>query len=296
MDENDWLAEQFEAHRTHLRAVAYRMLGSLSEADDAVQEAWLRLSRSDTSGVQNLGGWLTTVVSRVCLDMLRSRRSRREEPLGQPPGARVPEPIVSRGDGIDPEHEALLADSVGSALLVVLETLAPAERLAFVLHDMFAVPFEEIAPIVGRSPTAAKQLASRARRRVQGAATSPGADLTRQREVVDAFLAAARGGDFDALVAVLDPDVVLRADSGVVPAGASREVRGAAAVAKRAAKGRARAARPALVNGEVGVVVAPRGRLLMVLGFTIIDGKIVEIDAIGDPERLSQLDLALLDD
>jgi RNA polymerase sigma-70 factor (ECF subfamily) len=207
----------------------------------------------------------------------------------------LPEPIVSREDGIDPEHQALLADSVGPALLVVLETLAPAERLAFVLHDMFAVPFDEIAPIVGRSPTAARQLASRARRRVQGAATSPGADLTRQREVVDAFLAAARGGDFDALLAVLDPDVVLRADSGAVPAGASRKVRGAAAVAKRAAKGRARAARPALVNGAVGVVVAPRGRLLMVLGFTISGGKIVEIDAIADPERLRQLDLAVLD-
>src|SRR5215211_942920 len=296
MDEHDWLAQRFEENRTHLRVVAYRMLGSISEADDAVQEAWLRLSRSDTSGIVNLGGWLTTVVARVCLDMLRSRRSRREEPLGQPPWARVPEPIVSRGDGTDPEHEALLADSVGLALLVVLETLSPAERLAFVLHDMFAVPFEEIAPIVGRSPTAARQLASRARRRVQGAATSPEADLTRQREVVAAFLAAARGGDFEALLAVLDPDVVLRADHGVMPAGASREVRGAPAVAKRAAKGRARAARPALVNGEVGVVVAPRGRLLMVLGFTIGDGKIVEIDAIGDRERLSQLDLALLDD
>jgi RNA polymerase sigma factor (sigma-70 family) len=296
MDEHDWLARRFEENRTHLQAVAYRMLGSIGEADDAVQEAWLRLSRSDTSGVQNLGGWLTTVVSRVCLDMLRSRRSRREEPLSQPPGGRVPEPIVSRGDGIDPEHEALLADSVGPALLVVLETLAPAERLAFVLHDMFSVPFEEIAPIVGRSPTAARQLASRARRRVQGAAASPGADLSRQREVVDAFLAAARGGDFEALLAVLDPDVVLRADSGAAPAVTSREVRGAAAVAKSAAKGRARAARPALVNGEVGVVVAPRGRLLMVLGFTISDGKIVEIDAIGDPEQLSQLDLTLLDD
>jgi RNA polymerase sigma-70 factor (ECF subfamily) len=229
--------------------------------------------------------------------MLRSRRSRREEPLGEPQvGVHVPDPIVSRADGLDPEHEALLADSVGLALLVVLETLAPAERLAFVLHDMFSVPFEEIAPIVGCSPTAARQLASCARRRVQGAATSPGTDLTRQREVVDAFLAAARGGDFDALLAVLDPDVVLRADRGVVPPGVSREVRGAAAVAKRAAKGRARAARPALVNGEVGVVVAPRGRLLMVLGFTISDGKIVDIDAISDPERLSQLDLALLDD
>jgi RNA polymerase sigma factor (sigma-70 family) len=296
MDKHDFLAEQFEENRTHLRAVAYRMLGSLSEADDAVQEAWLRLVRSDTGDIENLGGWLTTVVGRVCLDMLRSRKSRREEPLGEPLGARFPDPIVGRQGGIDPEHEALLSDSVGLALLVVLETLSPAERLAFVLHDMFAVPFDEIAPIVGRSPSAARQLASRARRRVQGAANVPDADLTRQREVVDAFLAAARNGDFDALVAVLDPDVTLRADSGAVPAGASREVRGAAAVAKRAAKGRARAARPALVNGEMGVVVAPRGRLLMVLGFTISGGKIVEIDAIADPERLRQLDLAVLDD
>jgi RNA polymerase sigma factor (sigma-70 family) len=296
MDEHDFLAEQFEENRTHLRAVAYRMLGSLSEADDAVQEAWLRLVRSDTGDIENLGGWLTTVVGRVCLDMLRYRKSRREEPLGEPLGARFPDPIVGRQGGIDPEHEALLSDSLGLALLVVLETLSPAERLAFVLHDMFAVPFDEIAPIVGRSPSAARQLASRARRRVQGAANVPDADLTRQREVVDAFLAAARNGDFDALVAVLDPDVTLRADSGAVPAGASREVRGAAAVAKRAAKGRARAARPALVNGEMGVVVAPRGRLLMVLGFTISGGKIVEIDAIADPARLRQLDLAVLDD
>jgi RNA polymerase sigma-70 factor (ECF subfamily) len=295
MDEHEWLAEQFEENRAHLRAVAYRMLGSISEADDAVQEAWLRLSRSDTSGIQNPGGWLTTVVTRVCLDMLRSRTSRREEPLG----TRFSDPIVGRQeDGIDPEHEALLSDSVGLALLVVLETLSPAERLAFVLHDMFAVPFEEIAPIVGRSPAATRQLASRARRRVRGAAPVPDADLARQREVVDAFLAAARGGDFDALVAVLDPDVVLRSDRAAVHAGAStsREVRGAPAVARRAAKGRARAARPALVNGEVGVVVAPRGRLLMVLGFTISGGKIVEIDAIADPERVRQLDLALLDD
>jgi RNA polymerase sigma factor (sigma-70 family) len=296
MDEREWLTRRFEEHRTHLRAVAYRMLGSISEADDAVQEAWLRLSRSDTSEVENLGGWLTTVVARVCLDMLRSRRSRREEPLGESPGGRVPEPIVSRGEGIDPEREALLADSVGLALLVVLETLAPAERLAFVLHDMFAVPFEEIAPIVGRSPAAARQLASRARRRVQAAATPPEADLTRQREVVDAFLTAARGGDFDALVAVLDPDVVLRADSGAVPVGLPREEHGAPAVAKRALKGRARAARPALVNGAVGVVVAPRGQLLLVLGFTITGGKIVEIDVIADPARLRQLDLAVLDD
>jgi RNA polymerase sigma factor (sigma-70 family) len=292
MDEHDFLAEQFEENRTHLRAVAYRMLGSLGEAEDAVQEAWLRLSRSDTSGIENLGGWLTTVVGRVCLDMLRSRRSRREEPLG----ARFPDPIVGRQGGIDPEHEALLADSIGLALLVVLETLSPAERLAFVLHDMFAVPFGEIAPIVGRSPAASRQLASRARRRVRGAATVPDADLNRQREVVDAFLAAARGGDFDALVAVLDPDVVLRSDRGAVPAGASREVRGAPAVARRAAKERARAARPALVNGAVGVVVAPRGRLLMVLGFTIRGGKIVEIDAMADPARLRKLDLAVLDD
>jgi RNA polymerase sigma factor (sigma-70 family) len=295
MDEHDFLAEQFEENRTHLRAVAYRMLGSLGETEDAVQEAWLRLSRSDTSGIENLGGWLTTVVGRVCLDMLRSRRSRREEPLGEPLGARFPDPIVGRQGGIDPEHEALLSDSIGLALLVVLETLSPAERLAFVLHDMFAVPFGEIAPIVGRSPAASRQLASRARRRVRGAATVPDADLNRQREVVDAFLAAARGGDFDALVAVLDPDVVLRSDRGAVPAGASREVRGAPAVARRAAKERARAARPALVNGAVGVVVAPRGRLLMVLGFTIRGGKIVEIDAIADPARLRKLDLAVLD-
>src|ERR671929_687666 len=217
MDEHDWLAQRFEAHRPHLRAVAYRMLGSISEADDAVQQAWLRLSRSDTSDVENLGGWLTTVVARVCLDMLRSRRSRREEPLG----VRVPDPIVSRADGMNPECDALLADSVGLALLVILETLAPAERLAFVLHDIFAVPFEEIAPIVGRSEVAARQLASRARRRVRGAAPVPDVDLSRQREVVDAFLAAARGGDFEALVAVLDPDVVLRVDRGALTA--SRE-------------------------------------------------------------------------
>ena len=291
MDERDWLAERFETHRTHLRAVAYRMLGSLSEAEDAVQEAWLRLSRSDTSGVENLGGWLTTVVARVSLDMLRSRTSRREEPLG----THVREPIASRGNGSDPEHEALLADSVGLALLVVLDTLAPAERLAFVLHDMFAVPFDEIAPIVGRSPAAARQLASRARRRVQGAATVPDADLARQRAVVDAFLAAARAGDFAALLAVLDPDVVVRTDRAAVPAGASRELWGAEAVARRAVAGRARSAQPALVNGAVGVVLAPRGRLLMVLSFTIARGKIVAIDAVADPARLRQLDLAVLD-
>src|SRR5438128_3193589 len=249
MDEHEWLANEFDGYRTHLRAVAYRMLGSMSEADDAVQESWLRLSRSDTSGVENLGGWLTTVVARVCLDMLRSRESRHEEPLDE----HVPDPIVSREDGIDPEHEALLADSVGLALLVVLDTLNPAERLAFVLHDLFAVPFDEIAPIVGRSPTAARQLASRARRRVQGAATVPDADLTLQREVVDAFLAASRDGDFDALLAVLDPDVVLRVDRGAVPAGASREVHGATAVARQFS-GRAQSTQPALVNGAAGAV------------------------------------------
>ena len=291
MDKRDFLVEQFEEHRTHLRAVAYRMLGSVSEADDAVQETWLRLSRSDTSEVENLGGWLTTVLARVCLDMLRSRKSRREESLG----ARVSGPMAVRAEGADPEQEALLSDSVGLALLVVLETLTPAERLAFVLHDMFAVPFDEIAPIVGRSPDAARQLASRARRRVRGADTSYELDLTRQREVVDAFLAAARDGDFDALVAVLDPDVVLRSDRAALPADAPTEVRGAPAVARRALVGRARAARPALVDGAVGVVVTPRGRLLMVLDFKIRGGKIVEIDAVADPERLNQLDLALLD-
>src|SRR6266516_2991459 len=277
MDEHEWLAEQFEAYRTHLRAVAYRMLGDLTEADDAVQESWLHLSRSDTSGVDNLGGWLTTVVARVCLDMLRSRNSRREEPLG----VHVPDPIVSREDGIDPEQEALLADSVGLALLVVLDTLNPAERLAFVLHDLFAVPFDEIAPIVGRSPTAARQLASRARRRVQGAATVPDVDLTRQREVVDAFLAASRGGDFDALLAVLDPDVVLRADSAAVEAGASAEVRGSAAVADTFA-GRARGARPALIDGAVGLVWAQGGRPRVVFGITIAEARIVEIELVAD--------------
>jgi len=289
MDEHEWLAKRFEANRTHLRAVAYRMLGSLSDADDAVQEAWLRLSRSDASGIEDLGGWLTTVVARVCLDMLRSRESRREDPLG----VHGPEPVASREDGFDPEHEARLADSVGLALLVVLQTLAPAERVAFVLHDMFDVSFDEIAPIVGRSPAAARQLASRARRRVRGAATVPNADLTRRREVVGAFLAASRGGNFDALLAVLDPDVVLRADHAAVQAGASREVRGAVAVADTF-KGRARAAQPALVNGAVGLVWAPGGRPRVAFGFTITRGKIVAIDLVADPERLRQLDLAIL--
>ena len=290
MDERDWLAERFETHRTHLRAVAYRMLGSASEADDAVQEAWLRLSRTDTSDVDNLGGWLTTVVARVCLNMLQSRRSRREEPIG----AQVPDPVAGRRDGIGPEDEALLAEGVGLALLVVLDTLTPAERLAFVLHDMFDVPFEEVAAIVGRSPAAARQLASRARRRVQGSAP-PDTDLTRQRAVVDAFLAASRGGDFGALLAVLDPDVVLRADPAAVRMGVSREVRGAAAVARTFA-GRARAARPALVDGVPAAVWAPGGRPRVVLGFTIAGGRIVGIDLLADPERLRRLDLAVLDD
>jgi RNA polymerase sigma factor (sigma-70 family) len=291
MDERDWLAERFEANRTHLRAVAYRMLGSVSEADDALQESWLRVSRANTAEVQNLQAWLTTLVARVCLDMLRSRKARREEPLG----AHMPEPIVSREEGVDPEHEALLADSVGLALLVVLETLTPPERLAFVLHDMFAVPFDEIAPVVGRSPAAARQLASRARRRVRGAAPAPDADLARQREVVDAFLAAARGGDFDELLTLLDPDVVLRVDRGAVRPGV--EVRGAQAVLEQASTyaGGARFARPALVNGAAGLVVAPRGRPVAVVGFTVANGKIAEIDVLADRARLRDLDLHAVD-
>jgi RNA polymerase sigma factor (sigma-70 family) len=287
MDEHELLAERFEKSRTHLRAVAYRMLGSVNEAEDAVQEAWLRLSRSDIRSIENLGGWLTTVVARVCLDMLRSRKSRREEPLD----VYVPE---STADGTDPEHEAVLADSVGLALLVVLETLAPAERLAFVLHDMFAMPFDEIAPIVGRSPAAARQLASRARRRVRGAATVPDADLTSNREIVDAFLAASREGNFEALLALLDPDVVLRADPEAVRAGASKEVRGAVAIAETF-QGRARLALPALVNGAAGAVWAPGGRPRVVFSFTIASGKIVEIGLLADPERLSRLDLTILE-
>jgi RNA polymerase sigma factor (sigma-70 family) len=289
MDEREWLAERFEEHRTRLRAVAYRMLGSLSEADDAVQEAWLRLSRTDASKVENLGGWLTTVVARVSLNMLRSRR---EEPLG----VRVPEPIVDRADGVDPEHEALLADSVGLALLVVLETLTPLERLAFVLHDIFAMPFDEIAPIVDRSPEAARQLASRARRRVQGETTVPDADLETQRRVVDAFLAAARDGDFDALLEVLDPDVVLRVDLG--PVGGSREVRGARAVAGQALfyPRLGVVTQPALVNGAVGAVSTLDGELYAVGGITVRGGKIVEMDILADPERLGRLALTILDD
>ncbi|HTE86703.1 MAG TPA: sigma-70 family RNA polymerase sigma factor [Dehalococcoidia bacterium] len=291
MDEREWLAERFEETRSRLRAVAYRMLGSLSEADDAVQESWLHLSRSDTSGVENLDGWLTTVVARVCLDMLRSRRSRREEPLD----AQLQEPIVRREDATDPEHEALLADSVGLALLVVLETLAPAERLAFVLHDMFDVPFDEIAPVVGRSPAAATQLASRARRRVRGAAAVPDADVTLQREVVGAFLAASRDGEFDALLALLDPQVVLRADGESVRLGASSEVRGAPAVADTF-KGRALAAQPALVNGAAAAVWAPGGRPRVVIAFTITRGKIAEIELLADPARLRELDPVVLND
>ena len=290
MDEQG-LAERFEANRARLTAVADRMLGSLSEADDAVQEAWLRLSRSDTSAIGNLSGWLTTVVSRVCLDMLRSRTSRREEPLD----ARGTDQVMSRDDETGPEHEALLANSVGLALLVVLDMLVPAERVAFVLHDMFAVPFDEIAPILGRSPAAARQLASRARRRVQGAATIRHPDLARQRQAVDAFLAATRGGDFDALLAVLDPDVVLRADRSAVLPGASRELHGARAVATQQLTHRAQFAQPVLVNGSAGVVVAPWGRLLLVIDFTIQRGKITEIDVVADPARLRQLDLAVPD-
>jgi RNA polymerase sigma factor (sigma-70 family) len=301
MEERELLASGFEEHRPRLRALAYRMLGSPSEADDAVQEAWLRLDRSDSGGVENLGGWLTTVVSRVCLNMLRSRASRRERFLDKPwdetSDARMPDPIVDREDGINPEHQALLAYGIGLALLVVLETLSPAERIAFVLHDTFGVPFEEITPIVGRSPAAARQLASRARRRVRGEAMVPDADASRQREVVDAFLAASRDGDLGALLAVLDPEVVLRADPGA--AGAQREVRGAPAVAEqaRAFSHLGQFSRRALVNGVAGIVSrAPGGPTFSVMGFAVASGKITEIDILADPERLRLLDLAFLDD
>jgi RNA polymerase sigma factor (sigma-70 family) len=290
MNEHEWLAVRFEEHRPHLRAVAYRMLGSLSEADDAVQDAWLRLSRSDASAIQNFRGWLTTAVARSCLNMLQSRRSRCEETYG----SSVPEPISILRPAIGPEDQALITDSVGLALLVVLDKLAPAERVAFVLHDVFAMPFLDIAAVVGRSPAAVRQIASRARRRVQGSAV-PDADLERQRVVVNAFLAASRGGDFEALVAVLDPEVLFRADESAVCSGSPREMRGAAAVARRALKG-ARGAELALVDGAVGLVVAPRRRLVMVLCFTIARGKIVEIEAIADPERLRQLDIVVLDE
>jgi RNA polymerase sigma-70 factor, ECF subfamily len=287
VNESDWQAEQFERYRPKLRAVAYRMLGTVAEAEDAVQEAWLRLSRSDTEAVVNLGGWLTTVVGRVCLDMLRTRRSRREDYVG----SWLPEPVVSLDDSTDPEQEALLADSVGLALLVVLETLSPAERLAFVLHDMFAVPFEELAPIVGRSPAATRQLASRARRRVRGAVPAPDPDLARQREVVDAFLAAARGGDFEALLAVLDPDVVFRIDGGASRA-ARPPIEGADAVAQQILSRGIRfapLARPALVNGAAGAVVGPGPTPFAVVGFTVVEGRIKEIDVIFDPDKLGRV-------
>jgi RNA polymerase sigma-70 factor (ECF subfamily) len=292
MDEHRWLNERFEAHRDHLRGVAYRMLGSLTEAEDAVQEAWLHLNRAGADGVENLGGWLTTVVARVCLDMLRSRRARSEEPLD----AHAPGALESRHEAIDPEEEALLADSVGLALLVVLEKLPPAERLAFVLHDIFAVPFDEIAPLVGRTTVAAKKLASRARQRVQGGPATLEADLAPHREVVSAFLAAARGGDLQALLAVLDPDVVRRADRAAIPANVATEVRGAYAVAKETAgnKERARFAEPAIVDGGVGLVVAPRGQLQLALRFAIRSGRIAEIEVVADPARLAQMQVGVL--
>jgi RNA polymerase sigma factor (sigma-70 family) len=285
MDEKNFLAEKFEANRAHLRAVAYRMLGSTSEVDDAVQETWLRLSRSDTAAVKNLGGWLTTVVARVCLDMLRSRKSRREEPMGP----QVPEPAA------DDEHarDTDMADSVGAALLVVLETLAPAERLAFVLHDMFAVPFEEIAPIVGRTPAAARQLASRARRRVQGTPPAPDADFSRQKKIVDAFLAASRSGDFEGLLAVLDPDVVFRADQAAQRLGSLAEIRGAAAVAETF-KGRAQAAKPALVDGALALAVSFGGQLRIVLRLTISGDRIAAVEAMADAGQIGEFDVEVL--
>src|SRR5438128_7520100 len=293
MDEHEWLADRFEEHRAHLRAVAYRMLGSLTEADDAVQDAWLRLSRSGAGEVKNLGGWLTTIVARVCLNMLRSRNVRREDSFG----VHLPDPVISPDGELGPEEEALLADSVRLALLVVLDTLAPAERLAFVLHDMFELPFEEIAPMVGRTPAAARQLASRARRRVTGAGIrEPDPDLTRQRQVVEAFFSAARGGDFDALVAVLDPGVVLRADFGARRTAASTVVRGAEAVARQALLGASPAAElhHALVNGAAGVVIIMRGRPFAVMAFTVASGKIVGIDVMADPERVRRVASAVL--
>jgi RNA polymerase sigma factor (sigma-70 family) len=291
MDELDGLAARFEASRPRLHAVAYRMLGSAAEADDAVQEAWLHLSRSGDDGVRNLGGFLTTVVARVCLDMLRTRKSRREEFLDAQPGD-------AAGAVPDPESEALLADSVGLAMLIVLDTLAPAERVAFVLHDMFDLPFDQIAGITGRSPAAARQLASRARRRVRGTPAVPGAALGRQREVVEAFLAASRGGDFDALLAVLDPDVELRADAAATPAGLPGHVTGAVAVARQARvfSARARFGRIVLIDGIPGLVLARRGRLWLALRLTIADGKITEMDVVAAPDRLSQLTLAMLAD
>jgi RNA polymerase sigma-70 factor (ECF subfamily) len=293
MDEREWLAERFQEKRAHLRAVAYRMLGSVAEADDAVQEAWLRLNRSGANGIENLGAWLTTVVARVSLDMLRSRKSKREESLD----THNLEPAAKSESRPDPEHEAVMADSVGLALLVVLDRLTPAERLAFVLHDMFAVSFDEIAPMIGRSPTAARQLASRARRRVQGTTQRPVADLSQQREVVTAFLTAVRAGDFDGLVAVLDPDVVIRIDEAAAVPGTPREIRGAQNWAKGAisfSRG-ARFAEPMLVDGTVGLIFAPRGRLSRVLQFTFEHGKIAEVDIVGDPTHLREFNLAVLE-
>jgi RNA polymerase sigma-70 factor (ECF subfamily) len=291
MSEHDWLAERFEENRPHLRAVAYRMLGSSTEADDAVQEAWLRLSRAGTSGVDNLGGWLTTIVARVSLNMLRSRTLRREEPIDAPVTG---QPVTPPPNGTDPEHEAVLADSVGLALLVVLDTLTPAERLAFVLHDMFAVPFEEIAPVVERSPAATRQLASRARRRVQEAGPGdPPGEISRRREVVAAFLAASREGDFDALLTMLDPDIVLRADNAAAQMGADAEAIGARAVAG-VFSGRAKALRPALIDGAPGAVWTLRGETRVVFAFTITGGTITAIEQIADPERIARLEVTPL--
>ena len=293
MTEQDWLAQQFEQQRRRLRAVAYRMLGSMSEAEDAVQEAWLRLSGSEPGEIENLSGWLTTVVARVSLNMLRSRAARREQPLGP----QLPDPIVDRADGVDPEHEALLADSVGLALLVVLETLTPPERLAFVLHDMFGVPFEQIASLLDRSPQAARQLASRARRRVRAQPTTPDVDVSAQREVIDAFLAAARTGDFDALVATLDPDVVLRADGGAALAALSGEVHGALNVARQATLWSQveLTMHAALVNGAAGAVVTRDGAIFAIASVIVRNGMIAEMDFLADPERLARLDLTVLD-
>jgi RNA polymerase sigma factor (sigma-70 family) len=293
MPEPEFLAEQFEQNRGHLRAVAYRMLGSMNEADDAVQEAWLRLSRSSADEIENLGGWLTTVVARVCLDMLRSRKSHAEESLD----ARVPESIPSTEPGTDPEHEAVMADSVGLALLVVLDRLTPPERLAFVLHDMFAVSFDEIATIVGRTPDAARQLASRARRRLQGQPSVPVAERAQQREVVEAFLTALRAGDFEGLVAVLDPDVVVHIDEAAARPGPAREIRGARDWAKGAIafSKMAGAVEPALINGTIGLILAPGGHLQRALRFIFERGKISQVDIIGDPDQLAELELGLLD-
>ncbi|HVD79276.1 MAG TPA: sigma-70 family RNA polymerase sigma factor [Propionibacteriaceae bacterium] len=295
MDENEWLADRFEEYRPHLRAVAYRMLGSLTDADDAVQDTWLRVTRADASQVENLGGWLTTILARICLNMLRARTTRREESLD----GHIPDPLISPEGASQPEEEALLADSVSLALLVVLDTLSPAERLAFVLHDMFQLPFEEIAPMVGRSPQAARQLASRARRRVKSAdIPAPDPDLARQRQVVNAFFRAARGGDFDGLVALLDPNVVLRSDFGTRRPAATKITHGAAAVASQALLGAVPGAElhPASVNGAAGVVITVRGRPFAVMGFTVADDKIIEIDAIADPDRVQRIAADVLGD